>query len=68
MKDAKLIMVMVAAAGMTAFTFFYMKDKPTLADRIQVGVDHCLDTVGFWPCTAHHIDVVKKKVCTDDED
>ena len=43
----------------------YVKDQPSLATRINQGINKCLDTVGFWPCSIRHQKIVKEKLCSE---
>jgi hypothetical protein len=57
----KLLVVIVI--GLVLAVGYKTWDAPKLADQIQSNVDQCLDTVGFWPCSARHLSIVRKKVC-----
>jgi len=52
-----LVLSAIVAVGLM------VKDQPTLSDRITENVNLCLNTVGFWPCSTRHINIVKEKVC-----
>ena len=63
MRNVSLAIVMAVAFGVTMVTYYSLKDEPSLAERIQVGVDRCMDIVGFWPCSTRNLEIVQNKVC-----